>query len=835
MYMSMGEGPVGRRRAVPTDHPPGVDAGGTWLFQLLAVVAPVVAAAIPAWYGLTDRPWPAFSIGLVLTGVIATTTAIIMITWWIAVRRSGPVEVFRLVIGVAVLCWGIGQVVTAFDAAGGTVHYPSVGDVIGSAAAPIGLVGILSLPRHSVSARPGVRLGLDSLAVGTAVTFLLMRVVIAWPAFGLAMNRLDTSMFVLADCSVCAAVLLTAVRDVRSGIWPIAGGVLLHVIADLAVLFSAEGDGRRVDPWVAMSLWCLAWPLIGIGVTRFRPGLFASGSAQDRRESIASQVATMIILPSVVAGFLIGGLSRSEAASRGNLLLALVFVPLMFAREMISAQLQLKLTSGLRTQAFRDSLTGLPNRRALTTRIDELGTDDVLRVVLTLDLDGFKQVNDLLGHHAGDALLIAVADTLQQHCPPQSLIARIGGDEFAVLCRGDLEEGRKLAERLRVAVGNALAIKAPGVGISASVGVGRLVRSGPDPECPGPDDVSGEAAPAAAATDQAPPGTGSGEVAAGPGAPLSRPEHRDQLTGLVESAAALRTAKESGRDAVQVYDGDMAKARQRRLMLEHLLRQAITNQVIITYGQPIVDLETGRLTGFESLARWNDAELGFVPPDEFIEVAEQTGLVVALGEHLLAETLAAATRAGVFAAGLTLSVNASPIQLRVPGFVELLREQMARYRIRPEQVIVEITEAILVTEGDPAVSTLAEIHAIGVGLAIDDFGTGYSALGYLRRLPVQVIKIDKSLTSCLLTEAKTVAVVEGVARMAHRMGVRVVMEGIENEMEAERCRAVGADRGQGYLFGRPTAWDQAAVLITEMAARPDRPRSAPSRQSTQMR
>jgi EAL domain-containing protein (putative c-di-GMP-specific phosphodiesterase class I) len=268
-------------------------------------------------------------------------------------------------------------------------------------------------------------------------------------------------------------------------------------------------------------------------------------------------------------------------------------------------------------------------------------------------------------------------------------------------------------------------------------------------------------------------------------------------------------------------------------LLEYRLRQAIAHRTIITYGQPIVDLGTGRLTGFESLARWKDAELGFVPPDEFIAVAEKTGLVVALGEHLLEETLAAAASAGVFAAGLTLSVNASPIQLRVPGFVELIREQMARHRINPDQMIIEITEAILVAEGDPAVSTLAEINALGIGLAIDDFGTGYSALGYLRRLPVQVIKIDKSLTSSLNSDPKTLAIVEGVARMAHRMGVRVVMEGIEDEGEAQACRTVGADRGQGYLFGRPTTWGQAAKLITEMALRPDRPAAEPTAQPMQ--
>jgi len=792
MYKTMGDGRNARRRDLPAQQQSRAGSHRTRLLVLLGCLISLAAALVPAWYGLNDRPWRAFASGLLLTGLLALASALGMIGWWLRARRRGPVEVFRLLIALAVLCWGAGQLWSAVDAADGFVGYPAVGDLIGFAAAPIGLLAIIRLPRRSVSSLPGIRLALDSLAVGAALTFLLWRSILTEPMTTFTADRLGTGIFVLADCSVFAGLLLSAVRDVRSRIWPAVLGVLCHVVADLSVIIPADEVGPRVDPWLAMSLWCLAWPLISVGIVRFRPTPSHGGeSAQDRREATAAQVGTLVTFASLLAGVLLGGHLDEGAEARGSLLLALLIVPVMGLREAMSTHLRLRLTAGLRAQAFRDSLTGLPNRRALTTRIDELDRDDVPRVVLTLDLDGFKQVNDLLGHAAGDALLVAVADALQANCPPKALITRIGGDEFAVLCAGDLAQGRELAERLRTAVGHALALLAPGVGVSASVGVGRLVRH-----------------------ELADPGECASLAVRGT-------EHRDQLTGLVESAAALRAAKESGRDGVQVYDGPVAQARERRLLLEHRLRLAIGNRTIITFGQPIVDLATGRLTGFESLARWTDDELGFVPPDEFIEVAEQTGLVVALGEHLLEETLAAASTAGVFAAGLTLSVNASPIQLRVPGFVELIHALLDRYRVSPDQLIVEITEAILVTEGDPAVSTLAEINALGVGLAIDDFGTGYSALGYLRRLPVQVIKIDKSLTSCLLSEPKTLAIVEGVARMAHRMGVRVVMEGIEDELEAEACRAVGADRGQGYLFGRPTPWAQAADLIIEMAAQPE--------------
>jgi diguanylate cyclase (GGDEF)-like protein len=798
MYNTMGDGSNDRRSLDPTGKPlPADDARGRRWFVLGCLVA-FTGAVVPAWCGLTGRPWQAYTSGLVVTGATSLLTAFGLIIWWLLERRRGTSQIFQLLIGLAVFFWGAGQVWSAVDATDGAVASFSIGDVIGFASTPIGLLGVLSLPRRSASPLPGLRLVLDSVATGAAMTFLLLQLVLLWPDRVLDLDYLGTSIFILADCSALSAVVLSVVRDSRSRLWPAAIGMLFHVVADLSLIAATAAPGPRVDPWWSMSLWCLAWPLMGLGVARFRPSWkMVLESTQDRRESTSLQVATLVILPTLTIGLVIGGLSQSGAASASNLMLGLLFVPMLCLREMMDTQLRSRLTAGLRAQAFRDSLTGLPNRRALTARIDELERDDVTRddvarVVLTLDLDGFKQVNDLLGHHAGDALLVAVADALQENCPPEALIARIGGDEFAVLCRGDLVQGRELAELLRKAITRALALLAPGVGISASVGVGRLVR------------------PAVAGS---PPGA----TVQGHGA-----EHRDQLTGLVESAAALRAAKESGRDAVQVYDGQVAQARERRLLLEHRLRLAIVNRTIITFGQPIVDLTTGRLTGFESLARWTDEELGTVSPDEFIEVAERTGLVVDLGQYLLAETLAAASAAGVFAAGLTLSVNASPIQLRVPGFVEQIRHEMSQNQVSPDQMIIEITEAILVTEGDLAVSTLAEINALGIGLAIDDFGTGYSALGYLRRLPVQVIKIDKSLTSSLLSEAKTLAIVEGVARMAHRMGVRVVMEGIESEREADVCRSVGADRGQGYLFGRPLPWAEAGQLIVEMAARPAR-------------
>jgi diguanylate cyclase len=803
MLDNMGEGARGLRRAEPAPGNQPRPAARRHLPAALVVLVAAVAGIVPAAYGLAGRPWQAFNAGLLLSGVLAMASGLVVFALWLINRQNRTSGLFRPLMSLAVLCWGIGQLILAVDSLDHVISYPALGDVIGSAAAPIALLAMICLPGRSTSAWSGLRLGLDSLVVGCALTFVLWRTVLVEPDGVLDAAQIGSGAFVLADCVIFAGVLLVGVRDVRSRIWPAVLGVGCHVVADLTIILSVTDSAPRLDPWLAMTLWCLAWPLIGLGVVQFRPTTpYRGETSQARREVVAGQVASVTMYVALLASVLIGGsVADVGAASKGTLVIELLIVPMMLARELIGTALRLRLIDGLRAEAYRDSLTGLPNRRALINRIAELDGQVRPWVVLTLDLDGFKQVNDLLGHEAGDRLLVTVADALSAHHPPGALAARIGGDEFAILTPGDLTEGRQLGERLRAVIGHELELAAPGLDTSVSVGVGRLVHPGER-------------------TDASPTEWPERSHA------IDGTEHQDQLTGLVESAAALRAAKEGGRDAVEVYAGQVAADRERRLLLEHRLRLAIDNRTIVTYGQPIVDLGSGRLTGFESLARWTDEELGVVPPDEFIAVAEATGLVVVLGEYLLQETLAAASGAGAFAAGLTLSINASPIQLRVPGFVELIRYHLTLCKVPPRQVIVEITEAILVAEGDPAVSALAELSALGVGLAIDDFGTGYSALSYLRRLPVQVMKVDKSLTSKLLSEAKTVAIVEGVVRMAHRMGVRVTMEGIETELEADSCRAVGADQGQGYLFGRPMPWDAAKELIRN-SARPPRESGPP--------
>jgi diguanylate cyclase len=235
--------------------------------------------------------------------------------------------------------------------------------------------------------------------------------------------------------------------------------------------------------------------------------------------------------------------------------------------------------------------------------------------------------------------------------------------------------------------------------------------------------------------------------------------------------------------------------------VEDRLRQAIAAGAVGVAFQPIVDLASREVSGAEALARWTDDELGVVDPGEFIPVAEETGLVVALGEAVLDRTLDAAARYDFAGLGLRVNCNVSPVQLRVPGFHKVVTEALAAHRVPPGVLVVEITEAVLVEEDGPAVRTLRKLAEAGVTIAIDDFGTGYSALGYLRRPPAHVLKVDRSLTLALAHEPQARAIVRAVVDLGRSIGLSVVVEGVETPQTADLAAGLGASFGQGAMFG----------------------------------
>jgi diguanylate cyclase (GGDEF)-like protein len=703
-----------------------------------------------------------------MVGLNALGAGCVVMVWGVQRRGSGSVgELPRMLMALACLLWGLGQVLVAWQVARGTRQSLGPGDLVGAESAPVVVLALLRMPRRSRASRPGVRLAIDAVALSLSCTTLLwwvlFRPLVSRDGQALPIGELTLIFF---DLSIAALTLLVAIRDRRDGAGTLAVGAALQAGADLVSVHALAADGST--PWQGSAIWCLAWPVIGLGLMRFRTdfGRFGDSAHQDLGEARATEVSTVLSGAAVVASLIVPAEHRWTPFG----IALYVAISLLFGiRGLINNQVRSRLVSDLGTEALRDALTGLPNRRALTARITALEASRPW-VLLTVDLDGFKEVNDQMGHVAGDELIAATGAVLSDECPGAGMTARIGGDEFAVLAPGTLEQGEQLAERLSGAVRTALAGQV-GVAMSACIGIGRVQL-----------DRAGE-------------------------------RHQDRLAAMVESAAALRAAKALGRDRIAAYPGAVEQARERRIVLERRLREVIDHGLLEMHAQPLVDLHTGAVRGFESLARWNDEELGVVSPAEFVPVAEQTGMVVALGEHALRRTLMQAGAGGVLDRGLEVGVNVSPIQLRFPNFAPKVVDLVAEFGIEPHRLVLEVTEAILVDEDDPASGTLARLAEAGVKLAIDDFGTGYSALGYLRRLPVDMLKIDRSWVVAAVTDRRTRDIVGGVVGLAHKLGATVVMEGIEDAETARMCRDLGAHLGQGWLFGRPRPWPVAAAEL----------------------
>ncbi len=444
----------------------------------------------------------------------------------------------------------------------------------------------------------------------------------------------------------------------------------------------------------------------------------------------------------------------------------------------------------LRHQAFHDPLTGLPNRTLLLDRL-ERALVQTLRggarpALLLLDLDGFKVVNDSLGHAAGDRLLIALAERLAAAMRPGDTIARLGGDEFAVLLdtATDIHAATAVADRLLDALATPLALDGRELVVEASLGI-------------------------ALATDGA-----------------ARP---DDL--LRDADLALYRAKDAGRAGYAIYDTSLHTAVNARLVLEAELRRALASEEFVLHYQPKVDLATGRLAGVEALVRWRHPTRGLVPPDDFIPLAEETGLIVPLGRWVLTE---ACHQARAWAAAritdppLTMSVNLSARQFRQPDLVGDVARILRDTGVIPGLIQLEITEGVLMEDAAATLGLLERLRGLGIALAIDDFGTGYSSLAYLKRFPIDVLKVDKAFVTGLGHDPGNGAITTAVIGLAHALGLAVTAEGVETAGELAQLRSLGCEQGQGYYFARPMpAAALAALLADERGAGiPPPPRDA---------
>ena len=438
----------------------------------------------------------------------------------------------------------------------------------------------------------------------------------------------------------------------------------------------------------------------------------------------------------------------------------------------VTAQTQLE--AQLSYRAFHDPLTELPNRALFRERVEYALSGRAAGgvLVLFLDLDRFKTVNDSLGHGSGDELIVAVARRLVPALRDDDTLARLGGDEFAVLTVGGADDGEGVARRLLDALRPPFAIAGGDVSVSASIG-----------------------------------------VAGGPGTADDLLRHAD---------VAMYRAKAAGRNRFVIFDPAAHGGDHHRLRLESDLQHAIERDELRVLYQPVVELGGETTVGFEALARWEHPELGTISPLDFIPIAEDTGMIVAVGAWILDQACAQARRWQIAYPGprpLTMAVNVSARQLQEPTIVDEVRRTLERHGTAPSTLTLEITESVLLDESSAIGERLVQLERTGVRLAIDDFGTGYSSLTYLRQFPIDILKIDRSFTNLVEGPGAVPPLLEGLVFLGHQLGLELVAEGIETTDQKVQLERLACRLGQGFLWAEPLTAAQAEQRLRDQTAR----------------
>ena len=432
-----------------------------------------------------------------------------------------------------------------------------------------------------------------------------------------------------------------------------------------------------------------------------------------------------------------------------------------------------RLEEKLLHQATHDPLTDIPNRLLLEDRLSQAIEACHRRgerlAVLFIDLDRFKFVNDSLGHEFGDMLLRGFTERLATECRAEDTLARIGGDEFVWLISGIGGEdvARMLASRVLAVTELPFRFGDHEVVVSASVGISLYPRDG-----------------------------------------------RDAQTLLSRADAAMYAAKQGGKNAYRLFASEMGETASKRLEIEARLRKAIEQGQFHLQYQPQISLSTGLFRGVEALVRWNDPTLGMVQPADFIPLAEESGLIVPLGDWVLEESCRQAARwrdAGI--GDLRMAVNISPRQFDQPDLVGAVASVLERTGLEPEMLEIELTEGTLMTDVSANIRKLAALKECGVQIAIDDFGTGYSSLAYLQRFAIDCLKIDRSFVRDFDRESADATLVRAIIGLAHNLGLRVVAEGVERESQLALLRREGCDEAQGFLLGRPADADEVEGIL----------------------
>ena len=457
----------------------------------------------------------------------------------------------------------------------------------------------------------------------------------------------------------------------------------------------------------------------------------------------------------------------------------IVLAAAVMLRVIQSVRLNASTQDTLVRNALTDSLTGLPNRILMLEHIEKAihssWKTSQRPTVLFIDVDRFKSINDSLGHSTGDAILTEVARRLTGAIAPHATVARIAGDEFVVLdsTTESPTQSVLLAEKILDALRDPMKGNSGDMFVTASIGVAYAV-----------------------------------------------PNLRLSAEDLMQHAdTAMYRAKSAGRNCIALFDDSMLESVTKRLDVETALYRALERNELRLVHQPIVDIDLGIVIGFEALMRWDRKDAGTVSPLDFIPIAEETGTIVPLGSWAINDALQQLRSwvdTGVCTPNTTMSVNVSPRQLHDPEFVTIVSNALDASGVSPEQLWLEVTESVMITEPTQALSSLRRLNALGVRIAIDDFGTGYSSLSLLQKFPIQCIKIDRAFVNDISTDKATQNIVRTIIAMADAMGADIVAEGVEDKTQLHTLKSVNCHRAQGYLISPPVDVQDVPRVVREI-------------------
>jgi diguanylate cyclase (GGDEF)-like protein len=721
---------------------------------IVVVEAGWLAAGLPRHAAVSD-------LGAILVAALAAAGCA-----EVARRRPASLRRFWVLMAVTMALAAVGRLIWTFervtDEPGALPHTPLVGLVFtaGILSGTAALLTVRSAPSSLIgrlrTVLDGVIVGLSLVPIGWVIVFdPVAASPLADPvrAFGLLYPILDLMQ-------------LTILVAVSGRSWPlwrplglIAASLAIRAVADtLYVSAVARGSyfaGHPMD---------VCWPLSYLLVA-FAAG-FTPPAELDPHDDTADQPPApwwRVILPYLPVGGAIVAMMLARLSS--GAVPPLVFVTGMAllaalaVRQGLAAYENHLLAGRMRRLACEDQLTGLPNRLLFNRRLRGAIRSGHRAAVLLLDLDGFKQINDRFGHASGDALLRRLAGRMRDAVGADGLLARIGGDEFAVLVEHRAAESpARLAQRMLGAVRPSAADDAAGVYPSASIGIAE-----------------------------------------------HGPQHAGHADVLRDADIAMYAAKAAGKSAYRICTPELREAAVTRAELIADLRRAVdeAEQLELAF-QPIVDVATGAVRGAEALVRWRHPRRGLMRPESFLPLAEESGLAAAVDRWVIREACRAAVGWQELRPGMTVAVNIAPVHLRRPDIVATVAAATAQAGLAADALTLELTETALIDDTDNVLARLRQLRELGVQIAIDDFGTGYSSLSYLHRIPATKLKIDRSFVSRLDgADDRAFATVDLVSRLASAFDLVVVAEGVETEEQHRAVVAIGCPQGQGYLYGRP--------------------------------